>query len=79
MTMDVELGDLRKHPPGRHPGIILFRPYSRGPGVVSRFVLRFMEEIHTLPIGGSVTVVEPGRTRVRRPPPADRPPPSDPR
>jgi len=30
-TLDLEFGDLRKYPPGSHPGIILFRPRSMGP------------------------------------------------
>ncbi len=30
LTLDVEFGDLRKYPPGSHPGIILFRPRSFG-------------------------------------------------
>ena len=28
MTLDVEFADLRKYPPGSHPGVILFRPLS---------------------------------------------------
>ena len=29
-TLDLNFADLRKFPPGSHPGIILFRPRSRG-------------------------------------------------
>lgn len=76
LTMDVEFGDLRKHPPGQHPGITLFRPYSRGPGAMSRFVLRFMSEAHGLPITGAVVVVDPGRTRIRLPEAHDNAPPA---
>ena len=36
LTLDVEFADLRKHPPGTHPGIILFRPRSFGPLAVNR-------------------------------------------
>ena len=28
-TLDIEFGDLRKYPPGTHPGIVLFRPRRR--------------------------------------------------
>ena len=31
LTLDVEFADLRKHPPGSHPGIIVFHPSSFGP------------------------------------------------
>jgi hypothetical protein len=30
-TLDLEFADLRKFPPGTHPGILLFRPHSMGP------------------------------------------------
>ena len=30
LTLDLEFVDLRKYPPGSHPGIILFRPRSFG-------------------------------------------------
>ena len=40
-TLDVEFGDLRKHPPGSHPGVILFRPRGLGALSVSRFVEEF--------------------------------------
>ena len=35
-TLDVEFADLRKYPPGEHPGIILFRPPLFGPLSVNR-------------------------------------------
>jgi predicted nuclease of predicted toxin-antitoxin system len=28
LTLDIEFADLRKYPPGSHPGVILFRPLS---------------------------------------------------
>lgn len=66
-TMDLEFADLRKHPPGQHPGIVLFRPFTRGPGAVIRFVLAFMRDVGVLPIQGAVVVVDPGRVRLRVP------------
>ena len=44
LTLDVEFADLRKYPPGSHPGIILFRPMSLGPLSVNRFVESFVRE-----------------------------------
>jgi len=38
LTLDLEFGDLRKHPPGQHPGIVLFRPRSLGPMTVNQFM-----------------------------------------
>jgi len=65
MTLDVEFGDLRKHPPGNHPGIVLFRPRSFGPSSVNNFVEGFIRAADLDDLSGAVAVVEPGRVRVR--------------
>lgn len=66
-TLDVEFGDLRKYPPGSHPGIILFRPKTFGPLAVNRFVEAFVRENALEPLAGCVVVVEPMKIRVRHP------------
>ncbi|MBI4558509.1 MAG: DUF5615 family PIN-like protein [Candidatus Hydrogenedentes bacterium] len=68
LTLDIEFADLRKHPPGQHAGIILFRPHSMGPMVVNNLVLDFLAQ-HTdlAPWVGCTVVVEPGRIRIRNP------------
>ena len=68
LTLDLEFGDLRKYPPGRHPGIILFRPRSFGPLAVNRFVEGFVRDTDLDQFSGCVVVVDPSRVRVRRPP-----------
>jgi predicted nuclease of predicted toxin-antitoxin system len=68
LTLDLEFGDLRKYPPGRHPGIILFRPRSFGPLAVNRFVEKFVRETNLEQLYGCVVVVDPSKVRVRRPP-----------
>ena len=68
LTLDLEFGDLRKHPPGHHPGIVLFRPRSYGPLSVNRFVEEFIRETNLSELEGCVVLVEPNRVRVRRPP-----------
>ena len=67
LTLDLEFGDLRKYPPGHHPGIILFRPRSFGPLAVNRFVEQFVRSADLHLFAGCVVVVEPSRVRVRRP------------
>ena len=67
-TLDLEFADLRKFPPGKHPGVVLFRPRSMGPGAVGRLVLGFVRETNLEDLAGCVAVVEPHQTRVRRPP-----------
>ncbi len=67
-TLDVEFADLRKFPPGTHPGIILFRPQSMGPLAANRFILTFVKETDIAPLSGCTVVVDPTRVRIRRPP-----------
>lgn len=68
LTLDLEFGDLRKFPPGSHPGVILFRPRSFGPLAVNLFVEEFVRGTDLKLLSGCVVVVEPSRVRVRRPP-----------
>ncbi len=69
LTLDVEFGDLRKYPPGSHPGIVLFRPRSLGPLAVNGLVREFVAGTDLRLLEGCVVVVEPSRLRVRRPRP----------
>ena len=69
LTLDLEFGNIRKNPPGEHPGIVLFRPGSFGPLEVNRFVEEFIRQIDLNVLVGCIVVVEPGRIRVRRPSP----------
>jgi predicted nuclease of predicted toxin-antitoxin system len=68
LTLDLEFGDLRKYPPGGHPGIVLFRPRDLGPLSVNRFVERFVRDTNLEELAGCLTIVEPSRVRIRRPP-----------
>ena len=67
MTLDLDFADLRRFPPGSHPGIILFRPVSYGPSDVNRMVEEFVRETDSAGFEGCLVVVEPGKIRVRRP------------
>jgi predicted nuclease of predicted toxin-antitoxin system len=67
LTLDIEFADLRKYPPGSHPGIVLFRPASLGPLPVNRFVENFVCSTDLARLSGCVAVVEPQGVRVRQP------------
>ena len=67
-TFDLEFADLRKFPPGTHPGIILFRPQSMGPLATNRFIINFVKETDITVLSGCIVIVDPTRVRVRRPP-----------
>jgi len=71
LTLDLEFADLRKYPPGTHPGVILFRPRTFGPLAVNGFVERFVRDADLEGLAGSIAVVEPHQVRARRPPAAD--------
>lgn len=66
LTLDVEFADLRKYPPGSHPGIVLFRPKSFGPLSVNRFVEDFFKTTDLQGLEGCVIVVEPQKIRIRK-------------
>jgi predicted nuclease of predicted toxin-antitoxin system len=66
-TLDVEFADLRKHPPGMHPGIVLFRPPSFGPLTVNGFIADFVRTTDLGKLESCVAVVEPDRIRIRSP------------
>jgi len=65
-TLDLDFADLRKFPPGSHPGVILFRPRSMGPLAVNQFVLKFVQQTELGELARCLAVVEPHRIRVRR-------------
>lgn len=67
LTLDIEFANLKKYPPGNHPGIVLFRPRSLGPLTVNRFVEQFVVSTELSRLAGCVVVVEPSRVRVRCP------------
>jgi predicted nuclease of predicted toxin-antitoxin system len=66
-TLDLEFADLRKFPPGTHPGIILFRPESMGPLTTNRFIVNFVKETDITALSGCTVIVDLTRVRIRRP------------
>jgi predicted nuclease of predicted toxin-antitoxin system len=67
MTLDVEFADLRKYPPGSHPGVILFRPLSLSPISVNEFITDFVRRTDLDKLAACVAVVDPVHVRVRYP------------
>jgi predicted nuclease of predicted toxin-antitoxin system len=67
LTLDVEFADLRKYPPGSHPGIILFRPPSFGPLSVNKFIADFVNSADLSRLTSCVAIVDPVNVRVRSP------------
>jgi predicted nuclease of predicted toxin-antitoxin system len=67
LTLDIEFADLRKYPPGSHPGVILFRPLSLSPLSVNTFIADFIRRIDLKKLAGCIAVVDPAHVRIRAP------------
>lgn len=67
LTLDLDFADIRKYPPGTHPGIVLFRPRSKGVLAVGEFVEEFVRRQDLALVVGCLVVVDPDRVRVRTP------------
>ncbi len=67
LTLDIEFADLRKYPPGSHPGVILFRPLSLSPMSVNAFIEDFIRRTDLEKLAGCVAVVDPLHVRIRSP------------
>ena len=67
LTLDIEFADLRKYPPGSHPGVILFRPLSLSPFSVNFFISDFIRRTDLEKLAGCIAVVDPVHVRIRSP------------
>ena len=65
-TLDKGLGDIRRFPPRRHSGVVLFRLSSRGRGAVRKAVLGSLPRIDGGRVAGRLLVVTEGSIRARR-------------
>jgi predicted nuclease of predicted toxin-antitoxin system len=67
LTLDIEFADLRKYPPGSHPGVILFRPLSLSPLSVNAFISDFIRRTDLGKLAACIAVVDPVHVRIRSP------------
>jgi predicted nuclease of predicted toxin-antitoxin system len=65
LTLDKGLADLRQHPRGRSPGVVLFRPASTGRGTTLAFVRRHLALLHDRDLTGRLLVVTERSARLR--------------
>jgi predicted nuclease of predicted toxin-antitoxin system len=68
ITLDLDFADVRRFPPGHHPGILLLRPRSRSREAVLEVLLRVLREQSLEGLKGCLTVADDLNTRIRRPP-----------
>lgn len=67
ITLDLDFSDIRRFPPGTHPGILLLRPKSRGRKAVQKVLSRAVTETPLEELSGCLAVADELRTRIRRP------------
>jgi hypothetical protein len=67
VTLDRRFADIRRYPPGQHPGFLVLRPSDQRPQEVERLLTALLDQYQVDDMAGCVVVVEPGTVRIRRP------------
>ena len=68
ITADKEFGDVRKFPPGTHPGILLLRAGRQSGAVYHSLVVNILDSYRLETLAGCVAVAGFGRVRIRHAP-----------
>jgi predicted nuclease of predicted toxin-antitoxin system len=67
ITLDLDFSDVRRFPPGGHPGILLLRPRNRSRDAVLEILQRVVREQPLDTLAGCFMVADINHTRIRRP------------
>jgi len=67
VTLDKGFGDIRAHPPGSHPGILVLRLPDESSPAVCQAVTDLLANHRLEDLAGTVTVLHHGRLRIRLP------------
>lgn len=67
ITTDKAFGDIRKHRPGTHPGILLLRPDRESLYAYQELLERVLEKHKLQELAGTVSVATSAGVRIRRP------------
>ena len=67
ITLDLDFSDVRRFPPGSHPGILLIRPRSNSRAAVLEILQRILSEQSLESFQGCLVVASEEVTRLRRP------------
>jgi predicted nuclease of predicted toxin-antitoxin system len=67
ITLDLDFSDVRRFPPGSHPGILLIRPRSKSRSAVLEVLQRIVTEHPLESLKGCLVVANEEMTRLRRP------------
>lgn len=72
ITLDRGIGDIRAFPPGTHAGVVVLRPVSQDPVSILALLDRLLDAHELDEFSRCVTIIEPQRVRIRRPPDAEQ-------
>lgn len=67
ITLDLDFSDVRRFPPGSHPGLLLIRPGRRGRRDAMEILKRVLAEQSLDDLRGCLVVADARYTRFRRP------------
>ncbi|MBE9054177.1 DUF5615 family PIN-like protein [Nostocales cyanobacterium LEGE 11386] len=67
ITLDLDFSDVRRFPPGTHPGILLLRSRNRSRQAVLEILTRVVNEQSLTALKGCLVVADEIQTRIRRP------------
>jgi predicted nuclease of predicted toxin-antitoxin system len=68
IALDLGFADLRRFPPGSHPGILVLRIRSRGRNAVQEILSRITARYSFEDLKGCLVIADERKIRVRRPP-----------
>ncbi|MBL1201193.1 DUF5615 family PIN-like protein [Nostoc sp. 2RC] len=66
ITLDLDFSDVRRFPPGTHPGILLLRSRNRSRQAVLEILSRVVQEQPLETLKGCLVVADEIQTRIRR-------------
>lgn len=66
LTLDRGFGDIRRYPPGKHPGIVVLRPLDESRSAVVAAAQRLAAARDLADLAGTICIVEAKRLRIRR-------------
>jgi predicted nuclease of predicted toxin-antitoxin system len=71
VTLDLDFSDVRRFPPGTHPGLLLLRAGNRSRDAILAILQRVVAEHPLNTLQGCFAVADAHHTRIRRPSPPD--------
>jgi predicted nuclease of predicted toxin-antitoxin system len=65
VTLDLDFADIRAHPPGTGPGVIILRPRTQARADVLALAARVIAVLESESVAGNLCIVDEQRLRIR--------------